>query len=288
MNPKDRRNPARKVLSRIVELLNYLPGADRLAVRRYRIASRRIPPAFNGYCIVQISDLHGRWFGRRQERLIEAVCSLQPDLILITGDWIDMDYQKQDQLCVDTLVQGLLPLAPVYGIIGNHEARAWHKTKMLCSLKKMGVHMLLDQSIMLERSGERIALTGFVTSYHTPLKEEPAQYDRIKEEYKRALKPLTGDMYRIAMGHRPELLALYEELGLDLVLAGHAHGGLMKLPGGRRLLAPGQGWLPRYTHGAYQKGKTHMLVSCGLGGPRIGIAPEIAQIELKSRNGERV
>lgn len=284
MNPKDRRNPIRKVLSRVVELLSYLPGADRIKVRRYRIASFRIPAAFNGYRIVQLSDLHGRWFGKEQERLIQAVQSLEPDLILITGDWIDVDYTKKDQACVDTLVRGLLPLAPVYGIIGNHEARAWHKTKMLQSLKRMGVQMLLDESVEIEKDGDRIGLSGFVTSYHTPLQEKPSQYQKLKQEYRQAVESLSPEIYRIAMGHRPELLSLYEELQLDLVLAGHAHGGLMKLPGGHRLLAPGQGWLPKYTHGAYQKGKTHMLVSCGLGGPRIGIAPEIAQIELKARH----
>lgn len=284
MNPKDRRNPIRKVLSRVVELLSYLPGADRIKVRRYRIASFRIPAAFNGYRIVQLSDLHGRWFGKEQERLIQAVQSLEPDLILITGDWIDVDYKKKDQACVDTLVRGLLPLAPVYGIIGNHEARAWHKTKMLQSLKRMGVQMLLDESVEIEKDGDRIGLSGFVTSYHTPLQEKPSQYQKLKQEYRQAVQLLPKGVYRIAMGHRPELLSLYEELKLDLVLAGHAHGGLMKLPGGHRLLAPGQGWLPKYTHGAYQKGKTHMLVSCGLGGPRIGIAPEIAQIELKTRH----
>ena len=70
---------------------------------------------------------------------------------------------------------------------------------------------------------------------------------------------------------------------MDLVFSGHAHGGLMKLPGGRRLLAPDQGLWPTYTHGAYQKGQTTMIVSQGLGGPRIGIRPEIIVGELKRK-----
>ena len=90
-------------------------------------------------------------------------------------------------------------------------------------------------------------------------------------------------LYRLVMAHRPELIELYRKLGVDLVLAGHAHGGLMKLPGGRRLLAPGQSWLPQYTHGLYEKEETSMIVSCGLGGPRIGIQPEIGFIMLRSK-----
>ena len=75
---------------------------------------------------------------------------------------------------------------------------------------------------------------------------------------------------------------MYQQLELDLVLSGHAHGGLMRLPFGYRLLAPGQSWFPKYTHGMYQKEETRMIVSCGLGGPRIFIQPEIGVIVLKN------
>lgn len=275
------------MLTRVVELCNRLPGANKLMVRRYRIANDKIPKAFDDYTIVQLSDLHSRWFGKDQCELIQKVSELKPDIILITGDWIDRDFTDDDRRCNLALLKGILPLAPVYGIIGNHEARAWHRTKMIEELRKKGVHMLLDESVQIQKDGESIGLAGFITSYHTPLSAAPLEYEKIKEEYSQAVQDMPLELYRIAMGHRPELLELYEELGLDLVLSGHAHGGLMKLPGGRRLLAPGQGWLPKYTHGAYQKGKTRMIVSCGLGGPRIGIQPEIIQIRLKSKMKER-
>ncbi len=291
MNPKDKRSPLRRVLTRVVELLNHLPGADRIAVRNYVIESERIPMGFDGCRIVHISDLHGRWFGAQQERLLEMVRRQKPEVILMTGDWIDMDYQGEDERCCQVVVKGLLEIAPVYGIIGNHEARAKHRTYLIEELKRMGVRLLLDETIGLKRRGDSIRLTGFKTPYHAPLKEDLSELKRMEEEYCRVLDLRENEgkpMYRVVMAHRPELIGMYSQLGLDLVLSGHAHGGLMKLPFGHRLLAPGQSWFPKYTHGLYQKEETRMIVSCGLGGPRIGIEPEIGLIVLKNIYKKRI
>jgi predicted MPP superfamily phosphohydrolase len=285
MNPKDKRNPLRRVLTRVVELLNHLPGADRIAVRKFVVESEKIPAGFDGCSIVHISDLHGRWFGAEQEKLLEAVRRQKPELILMTGDWVDRDYQGEDERCCQVVVKGLFEIAPVYGIIGNHEARAEHRSYLIEELSRLGVRLLLDETIVLKRRCDSIHLVGFETPYHAPLKEDLSELKRLEEEYREALnlrKAEGESMYRLVMAHRPELIDMYRRLGLDLVLSGHAHGGLMRLPFGYRLLAPGQSWFPKYTHGMYQKEETRMIVSCGLGGPRIFIQPEIGVIVLKN------
>ena len=285
MNPKDKRNPLRRVLTRVVELLNHLPGADRIAVRKYVVESEKIPAGFDGCRIVHISDLHGRWFGAEQEKLLEAVRRQKPELILMTGDWVDRDYQGEDERCCQVVVKGLLEIAPVYGIIGNHEARAKHRSYLIEELSRLGVRLLLDETIVLKRRCDSIHLVGFETPYHAPLKEDLSELKRLEEEYREALNPRKAEgesVYRLVMAHRPELIDMYQQLELDLVLSGHAHGGLMRLPFGYRLLAPGQSWFPKYTHGMYQKEETRMIVSCGLGGPRIFIQPEIGVIVLKN------
>ena len=285
MNPKDKRNPLRRVLTRVVELLNHLPGADRIAVRKYVVESEKIPAGFDGCRIVHISDLHGRWFGAEQEKLLEAVRRQKPELILMTGDWVDRDYQGEDERCCQVVVKGLLEIAPVYGIIGNHEARAKHRSYLIEELSRLGVRLLLDETIVLKRRCDSIHLVGFETPYHAPLKEDLSELKRLEEEYREALNPRKAEgesVYRLVMAHRPELIDMYQQLELDLVLSGHAHGGLMRLPFGYRLLAPGQSWFPQYTHGMYQKEETRMIVSCGLGGPRIFIQPEIGVIVLKN------
>ncbi len=285
MNPKDKRNPLRRVLTRVVELLNHLPGADRIAVRKYVVESEKIPTGFDGCRIVHISDLHGRWFGAEQEKLLEVVRRQKPEVILMTGDWVDRDYQGEDERCCQVVVKGLLEIAPVYGIIGNHEARAKHRSYLIEELSRLGVRLLLDETIVLKRRCDSIHLVGFETPYHAPLKEDLSELKRLEEEYREALNPRKAEgesMYRLVMAHRPELIDMYQQLELDLVLSGHAHGGLMRLPFGYRLLAPGQSWFPKYTHGMYQKEETRMIVSCGLGGPRIFIQPEIGVIVLKN------
>ena len=285
MNPKDKRNPLRRVLTRVVELLNHLPGADRIAVRKYVVESEKIPAGFDGCRIVHISDLHGRWFGAEQAKLLEAVRRQKPELILMTGDWVDRDYQGEDERCCQVVVKGLLEIAPVYGIIGNHEARAKHRSYLIEELSRLGVRLLLDETIVLKRRCDSIHLVGFETPYHAPLKEDLSELKRLEEEYREALNPRKAEgesVYRLVMAHRPELIDMYQQLELDLVLSGHAHGGLMRLPFGYRLLAPGQSWFPKYTHGMYQKEETRMIVSCGLGGPRIFIQPEIGVIVLKN------
>ena len=285
MNPKDKRNPLRRVLTRVVELLNHLPGADRIAVRKFVVESEKIPAGFDGCRIVHISDLHGRWFGAEQEKLLEAVRRQKPEVILMTGDWVDRDYQGEDERCCQVVVKGLLEIAPVYGIIGNHEARAKHRSYLIEELSRLGVRLLLDETIVLKRRCDSIHLVGFETPYHAPLKEDLSELKRLEEEYREALNPRKAEgesVYRLVMAHRPELIDMYQQLELDLVLSGHAHGGLMRLPFGYRLLAPGQSWFPKYTHGMYQKEETRMIVSCGLGGPRIFIQPEIGVIVLKN------
>ena len=289
---RDKRSLTRRVLTRVVELMNHLPGADRIAVRRFEVENPKIPMGFDGCRIVQISDLHGRWFGAEQEKLLETVRRQRPELILVTGDWIDLDYEGADERCCQVAIKGLLEIAPVYGIIGNHEARAEHRSYLIKELKRLGVRLLLNESVLLKRRGDRIGLVGFTTPYYAPLKEDLNELTRLEEEYRSALgKPqikeesdMTEDkpLCCLVMAHRPELIDLYAKLKLDLVFSGHAHGGLMKLPFGRRLLAPGQSWFPKYTHGLYQKEETCMIVSCGLGGPRIGIQPEIGVIVLKN------
>ncbi len=289
---KDKRSLTRRVLTRVVELMNHLPGADRIAVRRFQVESPKIPAGFDGCRIVQISDLHGRWFGAEQEKLMEAVRRQRPELILVTGDWIDLDYEGADERCCQVVIKGLLEIAPVYGIIGNHEARAEHRGYLINELKRLGVRLLLNESVILKRRGDRICLVGFKTPYYAPLKEDLGELGRLEDEYRSALckpqmkaekgKAVEKPLYHLAMAHRPELIDLYANLKLDLVLSGHAHGGLMKLPGGRRLLAPGQSWFPKYTYGRHRKDDTSLIISCGLGGPRIGIEPEIGLIVLKS------
>ncbi len=310
----DLKREVKYTLSSLLEWLNYLPGADAIRAASYPVWTKELPEVFDGLRIVLIADLHGHLFGKDQKRLAKAVRELQPDLILVAGDWVRSDYRGRDRRAILSAVRALREIAPVFGNLGNHEALAPHREEMVKELKKEGVRILLDQSILLkcrhlDKEENVIVLTGTDTPYEyyhgESAKKRANALKKLSNSMSRAgrriigtfslddhhyiedeeEKPAAKDAFRIAIAHRPELLNVYAGQGFDLVLCGHAHGGLMRLPGGRRLLAPDQGLFPRYTHGMFVKGKTRMVISEGLGGPRILIRPQLVLLTLKRDQG---
>lgn len=282
-----------KILRAVLDVgeraLEKLPGADWITFRGYRFESERIPAAFDGFRFVVLADVHARLFGTKNARLIRAIRNCRPEIILCAGDWIRTDYSGHDAAILRELVTDIREIAPLYSILGNHEGRADHKDELIRDFTDLGVRIVQDESILIDREGskDRLLLTGLYPSYENSFYgslRESGIGPRIREEYRNVMRELPEERpFQIVLSHRPELFELYTELGMDLVFSGHAHGGLLKLPGGRRLLAPDQGLLPTYTHGAYQKDRTTMVVSQGLGGPRIGIRPEIIVCELKRK-----
>ena len=116
---------------------------------------------------------------------------------------------------------------------------------------------------------------------HSKLGKNTKEPEEIREILRGMYPEDQKGLFTILMAHKPEHLHSYSRYQVDLIFSGHAHGGLIPLPCIRRgLLAPGQGLFPRYIHGIYRENGTDMYVGRGLGGPRIGIAPEIVMMEL--------
>ncbi|MBO6158982.1 MAG: metallophosphoesterase [Firmicutes bacterium] len=290
-------------LNIIERILEHTPGNGNIRTTRYRIESRFLPPDFDGFRFVVLADIHAHRFDEGQEMLLSKIRRLEPELILSVGDFIREEYEGADRKLLRELSQKLLAEWPFYSILGNHEGRADTKEDFIEDFSKAGVRLLQDETVYLTReNGEvkeallkenespdpsrMLALTGLYPSYENGFYgslRDSGYGPVLKAEYEQVMKAVPEDMLQIVLSHRPELFELYQELKMDLVFCGHAHGGLMKLPGGRRLLAPDQGLLPKLTHGPYHKNITTMIVSEGLGGPRIGIFPELILVEMKKR-----
>lgn len=287
-----------RVLRTVIDIgervLEKSPGADWIKYKGYRFESSRVPEAFDGFRFVVLADVHAHLFGKQSIQLIQAVKSCHPEVILSVGDWIRTDYSGRDVKILRDMVEGIVKIAPLYTILGNHEGRADHKNELIREFTALGVRILQDENILLGREGteEKIVLTGLYPSYENSFYgslRESGIGPKIREEYENVMRDVPDKKtFQIVLSHRPELFELYADLKMDLVFSGHAHGGLMKLPGGKRLLAPDQGLLPDYTHGAYQKSQTTMIVSEGLGGPRIGIRPQIIVGELKRKESQNL
>lgn len=247
-----------------------------LVVSKYEFESEKVPASFDGLRITQISDLQDALFGEHQERLIAKVKTTNPDLIFITGDLVDSNrYDLERSL---QAVRGLVKLADVYYVLGNHEVATNKVNEIYEKLSSLGVHVLSNESTIIERDGERLAIVGI---------EDPLSGRTTKEMLEIATRNVQPNVLKILLAHRPEVFDTYVEFGIDLVFSGHAHGGQVRIPGIGGLYARGQGIFPKYTAGLYKEGTTTMAVSRGLGNStvpmRIFNPPEILVMELKKK-----
>lgn len=252
---------------------------------RVEIRDEKIPAAFDGFVLCQVSDVHNEARGEGNAALLRALREAAPDLICITGDFLDS--RRTDLDFALELAGQLAEIAPAVYVTGNHEARRMDLSALEAGLAARGVQVLRDDWTPLARGGEEIALIGlddpgFAAGEDWTLAEGLDQ----TQARLSALLAQAGDRFSLVLSHRPELLPAYAEAGADLVLSGHAHGGQVRLPGIGGLFAPGQGILPRLTSGVHARGETCLVVSRGLGNSafplRVFNPPEIVTVTLRA------
>ncbi len=257
-----------------------------LAISKHTIRSERIPTAFHDYKIVQLSDLHSKSFGRDQRNLVKKVERIKPDLIVFTGDLVDANrYDEETSLL---LMKELVSLAPVYFVSGNHEWWSGRFESLEENLQNIGVYVLRNTAEVVHLNGEYLTILGI----DDPAKQATAlsEFQESEVDLNDALKGVTKESdYKILLAHRPELLQLYSKYEVDLVFSGHAHGGQFRVPFFGGMVAPNQGWFPKYTSGKHELGTTTMIVNRGLGNSIIPLRlfnrPEIVVVKLE--NSER-
>ncbi len=228
--------------------------------------------------IVQISDLHRRQFGCRNEKLLQAVQQQKPQLIVITGDLISRTVT--DFTDVKRLLRRLCGMAPVMMVPGNHELdlQPFRYVEFRQCVRACGVMWLEDQTVMWEG----IPFAGLVLT---------ANHYRNGDGY-RGLESCTVEtLYRrlgpcaphtVLLAHNPLFFSAYAEWGAALVLSGHVHGGVIRVPMLGGLLSPERRFFPRYAKGVYTRRNSMMIVSAGLGKFRMGNPPEIVHITTQS------
>ena len=244
----------------------------------YEVESGLIHDEFDGFKIAHISDLHNRdWKGK----LEDLVAAEKPDIIVVTGDIVDSSDRYYDNSL--SFIKNAVKIAPVYFISGNHEAYITDYVFMKNAIKEYGATVLEDENVFIERGKEKINLIGL----KDPDFAENVEFYSYNYLLKTAINSMTQkDIFNIVLSHRPEYFEGYSETDANLVLCGHAHGGQVRLPSGEGLIAPGQGFFPKYTEGMHSKDNTSMVISRGLGDSvipiRINNMPELVIVTLKS------
>ena len=232
-----------------------LDSRFRIVSDEYVISSGNLPESFDGFRIVQISDLHGRVFGKDNAGLFEAVRSQMPDIIALTGDFID---DVADIPLVREVAAALTDIAPVYFISGNHDWASGAIEELARALESAGVKYLRNEYLELTRDGESIVLCGV---------EDPNGYVDMKKptEIVRELREKYPDSFTLLLAHRNNWLDVYPTLDVDAVLCGHAHGGIVRLPFVGGVVGTDHKLFPEYTSGLYEGRRYSMVVSRGLG-----------------------
>ena len=249
---------------------------DDLEISRYEVNSKKLPESFDGFKIVQLSDLHGAEFGEDGMGLVEKVKELEPDIIALTGDFVT---DEGDLAAVKKLAGRLTELCPVYFVSGNHEFGSGLAVKVRNILERAGVKYLSNEYLTISRGEDEILLGGV---------EDPLAYaDMLSpDELAQKMNDAAPDAFKILLGHRNYWMTEYPELPVDLIFCGHAHGGLIRIPGVGGLIGTDRRLFPDFDAGEYNNGRYTLIVSRGLGNsvpiPRVFNRPEIVCVELSS------
>ena len=256
-------------------------GNTNLEITEYYVTSSKIPDSFDGFEIAQISDLHNAEFGEGNTDLLALLSEVEPHVIVLTGDLIDSRHTDMD-IALDFAGKAV-QIAPVYYVSGNHEARIPEYAELKMGLTETGVTVLENQKIQITNDGESITLMGI----QDPSFRTDYLFGDAESVSRQAITSLQNesDGFTVLLSHRPELFDLYVDTGVDLVFSGHAHGGQFRLPFVGGLVAPNQGFFPKYDAGQFVEENTTMVVSRGLGNSiipfRINNPPEIVVVELQ-------
>ena len=278
---KKRRHPLRWVAALLVLLvagwffLQWQLWGIQVTVTQ--VSVHNLPDGFEGLRIVQLSDLHGHEYGQDSRDLLELVAEQEPDLIAVTGDLIDQEGQLA---MVPALARGLAAIAPTYYVTGNHEWAAADVRQLKGVLAECGVTVLSNQYAALERNGDSLVLAGVDDPNGFADQKTPEElYSEIQQE--------VGETCTILLAHRNDRFGQYAAAGYDLVISGHAHGGIVRLPFTDGLLGTDRRLFPTWTAGVYTLGDSTLFVSRGLGnntvpipGFRLFNRPDLAVLEL--------
>lgn len=246
---------------------------NRFVIRDYTIYSPKINKEVN---IALLSDLHNKEYGKDNYKLIEAIRDMDPDMVLCAGDMLT----AKPGLTTDMALQlfGYLKDYPVFYGIGNHEYRMkiYRDTYLdmydeyVTALKKLGVNVLENESIEDEELGIRIQGIMIDREYYKRFGRRSMEPQYIREIVGKSEIDSNG-LYNIMLAHNPDYFEAYAEAGGDLILSGHVHGGVVRLPLLGGVISPRLSIFPKYDGGLYNHGTHTMILSRGLGSHTIPV-----------------
>jgi len=279
----------------IIPSIIFLPDfffhqSNDIVVTPYTVTSSKIPPAFKGYKIAFLSDLHIT-DSLLYNQVVENCRDLKPDIVVISGDLIDSSSPEQGYYkpYVLAFAKKLSAIAPVYWVTGNYEASISNSdfSSLKNSLKLYDFHYLDNTTVPIIKNNQKINLCGIkdpLFGIENIIGDSNDNVVTIKSYLSESLPQDISSVFTILAAHRTEYCETIAESGIDLLLTGHAHGGQIRIPLIGAVFAPGQGLFPKYTSGQFKIKNTQLIVNRGVGGSRFKLRlfnqPEIVLITL--------
>lgn len=257
-----------------------------IKISRYNFSSEKVTGSFR---TVFLSDLHGREFGKDNQRLLAKIEAEHPDLICMVGDIFNMDADQQEISAMCSLIHSATSIAPVYFCLGNHETTYLerHGDGLLAQITASGAILLDNRYEDLEIHGTDIRLCGYTGWYRTP------HFGTADGKEQQRILEFASDFenttrFKLLLNHIPTNWLDWhyiDKYPSDLVLSGHYHGGIVRIPILEQgLYAPYVGSFPKYTKGLFVGSKAACILTTGLAGsyglPRFFNPPEICSVDI--------
>lgn len=254
-------------------------GNTALQTAAFSPALRDLPPGFDGCRFVVLGDLHATYFGENNQDLLETVRAQEPEYIFLVGDLLDAFRDVPQGYAAETAA-GLAAIAPTCYVTGNHEWAIGDVPELKETLEAQGVTVLSNEFVTLERNGDHVVLAGI---------DDPNGYADQKPPETLAEEVLAAcgeDAFWMLLAHRNNYFPEeYSLLGADLVISGHGHGGVIRLPFTDGLVSTDRTFFPSYTAGLYEENGSTLFVTRGLGNTglsfRLFNRPEVAVVTLR-------
>ena len=263
-----------------------------LSLEEYTVVSAKLPEEFDGFKIVFLTDLHCNEFDYQNKALIDMIDGCSPDAVFVGGDMLVSRVDSSYEVALD-LMRELSRRYRIYYADGNYEMRLKRNEEVygvaykeyVHQLKECGVVHLSNESIMVDSGISAICLTAYDMEEKQYRKFHPAPPSL--EEMSDALGDADPEFFQVLLAHNPNYFRQYSKWGCDLVLSGHFHGGMVRLPKIGGVISPQFQLFPKYDAGEYQIGTSIMILSRGLGNHSIKIRllnrPEVSCITLKKK-----
>lgn len=190
-------------------------NAGKVVLKRNPVHTPQLPKAFDGFTILQISDLHVEQSEAAMMRVIQIVETLRYDICILTGDYRAKTWGPYDESLAGVARVCAALKGPVYGVLGNHDT-----IRMVPGLEEMGIRMLLNEAEAIERDGEHIHLAGI----------DDAHFYRM-DNIEKAAENIPHEEFSILVTHTPEIYRQAAHANFDVLLSGHTHGGQICFPG---------------------------------------------------------